>query len=83
MFTTVLFKHWRALRDESRGANGELLRDSNQNLDSIALLFDVYKPKKWWWEVSLETEEELRVGGDICKRSHHKFLRVTIHFDAF
>lgn len=52
VFAGILMKHRRALQDESRGTRGELLRDSNRNLDSIALLFDVYTPNKWWWEVS-------------------------------
>ena len=67
MFAVMLIKHWRALRDESRGAGRELLRDSNRNLDSIAVLFDVYKPKKWWWEVSPKSRRRCGLEGSIFK----------------
>ena len=50
LFATILIKNRGALKDESRDAGGELVRDSNPSLDRFAVLFDVYKPKKWWWE---------------------------------
>ena len=50
LFATILIKNRRALKDESRDADGELVRNSNSSLDRFAVLFDVYKPKKWWWE---------------------------------
>ena len=82
VFAAILFKHRRALRDESRGADGELLRDSDQSLDSIALLFDVYKPKKWWWEVSLKWKRSCGLEGEI-QTLPPRTLRVTIRSDAF
>ena len=53
LFAVILFRNRRALRDESREVDGELVRDSKGSLDQVAVLFDVYKPRKWWWEVSL------------------------------
>ena len=62
LFATILFANRRALRDESRGEDNELIRNSNPALDRFAVLFDVYRPEKWWWEVYESLRRVLTTG---------------------
>ena len=62
LFATILFVNRRALRDKTRGADDELVRHSNPTLDKFAILFDVYKPEKWWWEVYESLRRVLTTG---------------------
>ena len=62
MFATILFVYRRALRDDSQDADNELVRHSNPGLDRLAVLFDVYKPEKWWWEVYESLRRVLTTG---------------------
>ena len=52
LFATILFVNRRAIKNETRGGDNWLVRDSNPTLERLAVLYDVYKPEKWWWEVS-------------------------------
>ena len=62
LFATILFVNRRALRDKTRGVDDELVRHSNPTLDKFAILFDVYKPEKWWWEVYESLRRVLTTG---------------------
>ena len=77
LFATILFVNRRAIKNETRGGDNWLVRDSNPTLERLAVLYDVYKPEKWWWEVSPKPKRSCGLER-IQTHSHHcSGVRIT------
>ena len=51
LFATILVLLREELRNDTKDADGELVRNNNRRIDRFAFFFDVYKPNCWWWEI--------------------------------